>query len=178
MPFCTPWRLFQLHLLEKMAQLQRHHCTDCRASKELSSFPVCRYSSKRFPSSCKWIDLGGSKGLRGPGRRFSNIWRPETTFSMSKSVGRRTGLERNDAGNRHHGDLEPSLAVSSSSRSDIVRGFFSICPGGKYSKQGNCSSSPKTLTHHDKAPSPSWRSWRDGDKKSRSSSFCLNPHDL
>ena len=106
-------------------------------------------------SPCKCMDPGGSKGLRAPERRVSNLWRPETTFSMSESVGRRTGLERNDAGNWHHCNLEPSLAVSSSLRSDILRGFFSICPGGKYSRRGNCSSLPKTLTHQNKAPSTS-----------------------
>ena len=81
---------------------------------------------------------------------------------MFKLVGRRIGSARDDAGNRHHGDLEPSLAVSSSSRSNIVRGLFSIYPGGKYSKRRKCSSSPKILTHNSKAPSPSLLSWRDG----------------
>jgi hypothetical protein len=33
------------------------------------------------------------------------------------------------------------------------------------------SSSPKTLIHHNKAPSPSWRSWRDGGNNSQLTSF-------
>jgi hypothetical protein len=90
---------------------------------------------------------------------------------MSDLEGRKTGLEQNDAGNRHHGDLEPSLAVLSLFRRDVVRGWFSVCPGDKYSKRRNCSSLPKILTHHNKAPSPSLHCWRDGGNNSRLFSF-------